>query len=509
LSNSKGRFGPILYDFRRGIRSKLVIIMVVLLIASSFAVASNDSSVNRQQFTSSYHVSTAVYLNNAGYHFLSYSSNVFGDPIAGTFMQFNLTDPQNKIYSTSGRTNSTGYSLLTISAPVSDSYTLTTPGSCIPVNSCTQELPMRDPTTGQNLSLNGRAVVSNMVVEVADSANTSNSLLQIFYAGPNGSTPDNYGVYYKMPNQSFSHNSVFGAVPLNETLNQSQMQRIGTLDSYHQTLDFSIPPNLNNSSSNFDSVLIGIFAKNGSVLQEVSTPAFMFNSNTYIEGPVDLATQFFAGTFGLLVPLMVILGSYSSYGRDRVSGVLESILSKPVTRRGLALSRYLSTILAMSFATLVAVASVDLILGYYFSGAYLDPEFLLATFGALFVEIAAFAGLTFLFAHLVRSSGLLIGLSIGLLLLFEFFWSLIAYVLMVVANTPSGSTAALHLEIGSYFFSPTEFTTLVYTSLTHKFLTNPVSPASLGIDPASLIVTGILWVTLPLFAYLRLATKRD
>ena len=47
------------------------------------------------------------------------------------------------------------------------------------------------------------------------------------------------------------------------------------------------------------------------------------------------------------------------YGKDSVSGVLESVLAQPITSKGLSLSRYFSSFAGMSIAFLVSVAVVD------------------------------------------------------------------------------------------------------------------------------------------------------
>jgi hypothetical protein len=72
------------------------------------------------------------------------------------------------------------------------------------------------------------------------------------------------------------------------------------------------------------------------------------------------------------------------YGKDSVSGVLESVLAQPITSKGLSLSRYFSSFAGMSIAFLVSVAVVDLIV-QHFTTSFLDPTILLSSTGALLV----------------------------------------------------------------------------------------------------------------------------
>ncbi len=76
----------------------------------------------------------------------------------------------------------------------------------------------------------------------------------------------------------------------------------------------------------------------------------------------NVAASFFSGLLGFFIPLMAIIGSYSSYGKDRLTGVLESVLARPVTRLSLGVSRYLSTMIAFVLAVAASVGVVDLIL---------------------------------------------------------------------------------------------------------------------------------------------------
>ncbi|MHB8565607.1 MAG: ABC transporter permease [Nitrososphaerales archaeon] len=222
----------------------------------------------------------------------------------------------------------------------------------------------------------------------------------------------------------------------------------------------------------------------------------------------NLASGFFAGTMGLFVPLVAIIGAYSSYGKDRISGVLESVLCRPVTRQSLSLSRYISTVLGLSAATIISIMVVYLALGY-FDGSYLNVGFLAATFGGLFVEITAFVALIFLISHLVKTTGELFGVSIGLYLAFGFFWSLLILALNNAIHAIPGSALSIQVEIICDFFNPTQYVTLVYSFLTQSLSSVPIETSLYGLTLTSLVSAGLLWITIPLFVFLRSASKRD
>ncbi|MHB8565606.1 MAG: ABC transporter permease [Nitrososphaerales archaeon] len=495
-------FSPIFYDFRRTLRSKPALIAIAVVILLCLIVANNDSSANRQAILGSNHIYDVAYLNSGGYHFLTYASDPFGAPVSGVYSQFNLSNSQSgQNYSVSGTTNSSGLSLLTIGAPISSNYL----ASFLPHDCNSRCFP--EPFPIKNLSLDGGPVSypGSIFSTVVDSSNISRSLLQVFYVGSNGTLPDNYKTYYKITNDSPPQNVTNKISAASFPYSESNMTFLGTLSKPDQIFRIPFP----SSISSLATVNVEIFASNGTFIYGEALPISAYNPNFGIESISEEAISIFSGYLGFLIPLVVIMGSFSSYGRDRVTGVLESVMSKPVTRRGLVFSRYLATVLGMTLATSIAIALVDVIFGYFFSDAYLSPLFLSSTFGALFVEVGAFAGLTFLVSHLVRSTGALIGLSIGLFILFLFFWSSISSALMLAAGLAPFSDGGIHLQIALDFLNPLEYTTLVYSFLTQTFLTDPITSAQYGLNVISLVVAGILWVALPLYACLRLAAKRD
>jgi len=81
----------------------------------------------------------------------------------------------------------------------------------------------------------------------------------------------------------------------------------------------------------------------------------------------------------------------------------------------------------------------------------------------------------------------------------------------LLGGTP-GSAVSIRATIGSDFFNPAQFLTLVYIYLTNQFTGFafvPIIPSAYGITIATLVGAGVLWIAIPLAIYLYLATKRD
>ena len=209
------------------------------------------------------------------------------------------------------------------------------------------------------------------------------------------------------------------------------------------------------------------------------------------------------------------MGNYNIYRNDRLSGVLESVLAQPVTRQGLAISRYVSTFGGMSVAILALVAVLDLV-AQYFTKSFLSPTIMLSSTGALLVELAAFIGIMMLLSHLVRSSGALLGIGVGLFLVIDFFSGLIVTLLSSLFGIESGSVAFYNLSVGLEFANPAQFMSLVgnYLANVATFVglggtSFPITPESYGITVPTIVIPGILWISVPLTIFLYLAMKQD
>ena len=504
---------PLLYDFKRTLTSKSVIITIVVLILISLAVIPNITSaqtgfVNNGNQTPA----LAVYYENNSYHFIMYASNQFGQGVSGFTADLNLTSPAGQLYTGSGTTNSSGYSTFSITAPQNANYTVS---STIVLPGGTQtegfgsSTPFLQYDNGTQSPVPAGDVVSLFrglgVSAVTDSSNSSRSDLSVFYVAPYGQIPTNYAVYYKLVNITNS-----GVVSFGNTLyNESQMQLLGTLGSYVTTFP---PPPVPSGYGKGSYFVFEFFYPNATVIPGQQTQPF-FIDQLYAPAPPPLQTTnlvsiFFAEIFAIFIPLVAIIGSYNSYGKDRVTGVLESVLSRPVTRRGLSISRYLSTFAGMAVAIVIAIAALDGIV-YYFGHTFVDSTILLASTGAFLVDLAAFVGIMMFLAHLVKSSGALIGIGIGLFIVLDFFWTLIILGITQVMHIGIGTPGYNQIVVGMQFANPAQFISIVLTYLTGSGSFGFITPAQYGITIPTIIAAAALWIAVPFAIYLYLATKRD
>jgi ABC-2 type transport system permease protein len=482
---------PFLYDVRKTITSKTVLILIAIILLISLAII---------PFTSRSTVTTGVfsqpailyYYSNGGYHFLDYLFNNFGDPIGGVTITFTISAGANN-YTQSGTTDSSGLASVGITAP-SGSYFATvkntySSGVATSFSSYVDTAP----------SGNIRYLSSGPFSTVIDKHNSSIQRIQVFYAAPGGGLPSGYRLYYKLVPSSFPFPTK--PIPFNQT---TQMTFLGNMSSYHQIFDPSIPA----ATDPQGTAWFEIFASNGTAVESASYPVSLLRQQQAPINVSNAAAFFFSTILGFFIPLMTIIGSYSSYGKDRLTGVLESVLSRPITRRGLAMSRFLSTLAAFSIAIVASVGVVDLVLNSV-AGSFLPQDYVLAIIAGLVVEVAAFTGLIFLLSHLVKSTGSLLGISIGLFVVLDFFWGLIIFLLTLLLGGAQGSFVALQATYLSYYANPAQFLNLVNAYVFQTSVVAFVSPSSYGVTLPAIVLDGVLWAVAPFIIFLYLAVKRD
>lgn len=550
---------PLLYDVKRTFMSKSVLISMILLIAISLVLISSFTvSSTGPQFNSANTQILSWYDRSGTYHFIGFATNQFGQPVSGVTFQLNLTLYSASYISNAGpitstpttspiykgpsvTTNSSGIVQFSINAPISTNYsTFISTSQQNGFSGLTggynrpylvfSNLPngtgiMEPLAPGQIVSVLGNFPINT----VTDTKNSQASDIQALWSGVNGSEPIGYSLYYSFINEtqacSTSQNggvscTLTTSFPGKQSLNETSMQFLGNMTSFNTVFS---PPKLERNLSSSAQLELGFFFPNGTALAD--GPMVFPVQNLYPQPQIftesginRIVLNFFLGIFGTFIPLIAILGSYNSYGKDRVSGVLESVLAQPVSRRGLSMSRFFSTFIALSIAISISMIVVDAIV-WYFAKTLVSSTIMLSSAGAFFVELAAFTGIMMLLSTFLKSPGALIGIGIGLFLVIDFFWSFIMLLALIFSSGANpGSLTYYGYLIGGEFLNPAQFVGLVDTYITHQASTVgiggfgfgfQISPEQYGLTIPSIVVTGILWVIIPLAGFLYFAIRKD
>jgi ABC-2 type transport system permease protein len=472
---------PLVYEFGRTIRSKSLILVILVTVLISGALIPFIKSASAPVSAAQGGNDVLVYRTQDGYHILIYSFDKFGQAISGATVKVTV-EGKTSVF----KTNGSGYvqAFLASVKPFTQiglnfSYSF---GSSF----FTPTLP--------NSSIGSPQPLTQLVTPVVDTQNTSLVDVLVFFAAPFGEKPVNYSVY-----------AMLSKSPTYQ-INKSAMTFVGVLKDYHQVFRLPFHP----SPTQF--VVFAIFQPNGTYAFGDIVPGLAFQVSRSTISKNQLLTSFVSGILAFFVPIMSILASYSTYGKDRVTGVLESVLVRAVSRRGLASIRYAAVACALAFAIAVMFGAIEVI-AKIFLGSFLDLEYSLSSFYALLVEALVFSALVFLFSHVVKSTGALIGLSIVLWAVFEFFWGLISLLVSQALGYTIGSAGFFHVIVVMSYFNPADYYGLVATYLTKTLVAGPFSAngalGNLGVTPLTLALDAILWLATPLVAYFYLATRRD
>ncbi|MCI4320935.1 MAG: hypothetical protein L3K05_01335, partial [Thermoplasmata archaeon] len=146
--------------------------------------------------------------------------------------------------------------------------------------------------------------------------------------------------------------------------------------------------------------------------------------STWVAPPSDLAVLPYTAAswgqalservtfWGFLAPLLAVGFGYAAYARPRGVRALEPILALPTTRLAVLGRRYLSALLPLTAATGLATVIEFQVDGPDPNG--LGAVLVAAIWGSLALEGAAFLGIVFLLAHVIRSAAAVAALTIAL-----------------------------------------------------------------------------------------------
>ena len=208
---------------------------------------------------------------------------------------------------------------------------------------------------------------------------------------------------------------------------------------------------------------------------------------------------------------MAIMVGYFTYGKDKASGTLDSVLSKPITREGLFTSRFFSNIIAIFIAITIGTAVIDLFANYYL-GFYMSltsAVLIIATFTAM---AAAYLGIIYILSHLIKSVSALLGSSIVIFLVFALFWGVIIDLVNLAMGNGTGSIAYTQTAIYLSSISPSSLYTLmlaVKAGTLSSISGATGTPSQYGITYLSVSIIAIIWAVVPYITGLFISKKMD
>lgn len=500
-----------LYDIRRTLRNPAVLAVIAVGAVLGLVVLSVIAGPVRHNSPASLAV---VYEYSTGFHFLLYVGDGRGHPIGGAQIQLAATPAYNTTtiivlgspgaadppLNFTANASTDGSGLVRISAAIPSgnySVTITVHSSSGAFSDLVEGFSVNASSVGVPISALGN------IQPVSQGFLPETRALQFFFAAAGGTVPQGYSAGYTL---------VAGGPggPQQGPFPKSSVTLLGPLTGYRTLYTPRVPANV----SGFTFLVAEIFDPAGRVVATytVDAPSALPPPPPETEG--GQVFQFVATELGIFTPLLAIVAAYGTYGKDRVSGTLESVLSRPVTRTGLGLARFLAIGVAIAVGTALGLIVLDattlVVVGFGF-----PVGFLAALYGTLVAEGLAFAGILLLGSRLLRSAGGLIGLAITVFLALALFWPVILLLAASLLGQLDYATFPV-FEIHADFFNPAGLVALTVSDLlgvvapSGGFGAGGVVPASdYGVTTASLALATAFWVGAPLLAFLHLARTRD
>lgn len=211
------------------------------------------------------------------------------------------------------------------------------------------------------------------------------------------------------------------------------------------------------------------------------------------------------GLFGFFVPVLGLVAGNAIYAKDRATGILESIICRPVTRGSLYIGRFVAIMVSCAIALAVALAITDITIAAD-SSYWMSLIGLSALYGSFMVEVACFGGMVMLLAHLFRSTAIIQGASTVVFVLFSIIW----YILLIIIVFTVHNITVANVFFADYF-NPAQYPIIVTAYVSHTVLFGifGVSAASTGLSPVGVVASGIGWALAPFLIGYYLATRRD
>ncbi len=499
-----------IYDLRRTLTGKFTITMIVLIVLATVGIsyaAVSVSSVSSVPPNSEAYVYPAVFKTAYGYNVTDFVANGYGQPVSGLKLDSSLINEtaSTQMYNISGTTNGHGYFNTTVALTEGNFTTYGYFSSYISGINTTFEssisiLKKNESQSGILPNMYSWQSTNNLSVyfigKVANPSSATISGIEIYYASANGSAMPSGTLYYYVQNTS----SISLPIPSKEML------KFGTIGGFYNKV-FTLPLN---ASANEMNVVVELFPPSGGAQPLVMLPSATLYSATSSGALLEAILQV---PYEFLIPILGIFSAYFYYGKDKASGVLESIITRPVTKGRIFLSRFLGGAMSFLIALIMAEALSDLVI-YRYTGSLLSSSYFFSILGGYLVEAIAFSGLIYIVSQFLKSQGGILGTGIGLFFVMVLFWSdlmaIILYALHVNSAVKSGVIMALALDT----ISPSTFPSLViylrsgfYGSAFGVGSGYPAS--SVGITLVSVILVGLFWLFIPALASFFLARSRD
>ncbi|MCL4333634.1 MAG: ABC transporter permease [Candidatus Thermoplasmatota archaeon] len=483
---------PVVYEIRRSLTNRFSIVLIVAIIGLTALISYEGGVLSTSHTGTSNTVSevSGYYVTGNTISVISYFYDQNGNPASDIKANVSL--------------NGTSYAGTQISPGVLEFHVVYPAGTSsvyLHMNySYKSSFRLRTSSTN-SLSISTRAQYSGLEVVpgISSPSNSSNLGFLLFYVGSVGN--------HTAPPVDVNLATVSSGVLSTSYIWEHQ---------YSYFTHVAVFPSLGSKAIN---KTYGLYIKSG-VSSQVYFKAPIGPLSLYKPFTVSsIESSFFSIESSLLVifiPLLSVFMAYFTYGKDRVSGILETVIKRPINKGGAIRSRFLANSVVVSSSILVAIVISDLISYRYFH-VLMPLSFVLDTWWAFSIIGVSFIAISYIFSHILRSPGALLGALIAVFFIFGLFWNVIFDVIVAAFSISSGTSSYITFQVLFNYANPAGYASLFELFITHSLggglggfgSSQSINPAYYGVTPVQLAVAGILWVAVPFLIAQYLAVKRD
>ncbi|MHB1469981.1 MAG: ABC transporter permease [Thermoplasmataceae archaeon] len=489
----------ILFDIIHTLKSKTTISAIALILIISILGSSGFSVGIPHPDNSRPSLYMAYYISGDTYHVVNLAFNTYGIPIED--MQVSVSGA----FSLNERTNNAGFSNLSFKPNnISATYKITEEFQ-YNGNNFYENVTLNENALRQNLTYNPSSIYDPWIgtyytTAIYDQGDPYLKDILVIFVGLNGSPSQHVSVYIgrstaqgtSSGNVSLGNASDFYVVRFNP--NPADLVAGGFYGvTIHRTDGNAsgAPPHDPIPDSSLSGPVIGGYILEYAVPQE------------QIGG---LASAYIKTLFPVVIGLLALLIVFSNVTRLTNSGIVESITSKPISKRELIVSRYVASVIIMLILSVIAPASMDLY-GYIALGFFMGTRTMFVLIASLFLTSSAFIGTFFIITGFTKSETSFMGISVLIVTILTLFWSTIISSITSLTGLYSGSYLVHSMTMFSNYLTPLGPIYLSFTYLSNSLATELPTPY----DPTvwKIILDGITWCAITAWASFKLNSKTE
>lgn len=477
---------PLLFDLLSSFRSKLTIGIVLLILLISILGSGNFKISEFQTDSTSANLYSVYYYENGSYHIINFIYNTYGDPIGNIEIQA-LVDGSIITLNTSAQGFANfSYSMNGLSARYTflENYSYLGTNYSYPIT-----LTHNDTSPGYN-SYDGY-LNYHLAIPVNNPSNPFVRSILIIYVGNNGSKSPPSKIYI--------------------TSGNNRQTLIGQTPSFY-VYKANLGPAVLSPGSLYQITVMNVTSPPPKPLSGTVTTGYQLEIADPSHQLAIQASSFIEGFYGTIIGLASLFISYSYYGKLRTTGTIEGVISKPISRRELFLSRYLAATIVMAIESVVAVTSMDLF-AHMRTGFYIPTTDTTLIFMAIFLSASSVTGVFMNLSNFLRTDISMIGISVAIALVLTLLWGGV----IQEVNLAFGLTGYLNaahfvtVELLLYYLNPMGGIILSATHITGSLPSAlfPVSLSELNPYPSLIVLQGVVWILATFSMGLFLSKRSD